>query len=125
MSVVTVSAAVKDLPVKNINGKSYFYYEVKKGDTVYSLLTNLDITRQDLVKYNPSAGELLRTGEMLYFPVSEFGDGTESESVAQTVTVTPESVPDTQGSGTIAHKVKKGETLYGIGRMGPPCTGPR
>ena len=31
-----VSAGAIDLPVKNIDGKSYYYYNVKSGDTLYS-----------------------------------------------------------------------------------------
>ena len=42
-----------DLPVKTINGKQYYYYTVKKGDTLYSLTNLLGITRKQLVDSNP------------------------------------------------------------------------
>ena len=54
-----------DLPVKTINGKQYYYYTVKKGDTVYSLITRFGITRSDLVESNPAAADVLKTGDTL------------------------------------------------------------
>ncbi len=104
------SLCALDLPVKNVNGKAYYYYTVKKGDTLYSLISRLGITRKQLVESNPSAADMLRTGETLYFDVEKFGDGSP-------VDVEPEEQPDRTPEGYVIHHVKKGETLYGISRQ--------
>ncbi len=98
-----------DLPVKTINGKQYYYYTVKKGDTVYSLITRFGITRSDLVESNPAAADVLKTGDTLYFAVDKFGDG-------KPVTVEQEENTAVHEPGIVYHQVRKGETLYGISK---------
>ena len=41
---VAGSVMALDLPTKDINGKSYYYYKVKKGETVYSLTHRFGVT---------------------------------------------------------------------------------
>lgn len=92
------AAAALDLPVKNINGNEYYYYTVKKGDTLFSLSRTLGISSDDIIRCNPAVADGLRSDATLYFPVSQFGG---------------ESADDT-GDATLRHEVKKGETLFGI-----------
>ena len=54
------TAMALDLPVKTINGKDYYYYAVKRGDTVLSIARAIGVTRDDIVRYSPSAWDLLR-----------------------------------------------------------------
>ncbi len=89
-----INAAAMDLPTRKINGTEYYYYQVKAGDTVYSLTHTLGISRDQIVKHNPSASDGLRQGDTLLFPVSEFKD------------INP-GMPAT-------HTVTRGETIYGI-----------
>lgn len=103
-------AGAMDLPVKTINGKQYYYYTVKKGDTIYSLTNTLGITRSQLVQSNPSAADILKAGDVLYFSVAEFGGEGKVE-------VEPEQEVLQTEKGVTYHKVKKGETLYGISRQ--------
>lgn len=105
-----VSASALDLPVKSVNGKPYYYYVVKKGDTVYSLTSRLGITRKQLVESNPSAADILKTGDTLYFAVDKFGDG-------KSVEIESDDNVAQKPADIIIHKVKKGETLYGISRQ--------
>lgn len=60
-----------DLPTKTINGKEYFYREVKSKETIYGITKELGITKADIIKYNPSVADGLRAGMTLYFPVDE------------------------------------------------------
>ena len=92
------AAAALDLPVKNINGNEYYYYTVKKGDTLFSLSRTLGISSDDIIRCNPAVADGLRSDATLYFPVAQFGG---------------ESADDT-GDATLRHAVKKGETLFGI-----------
>ena len=106
-----LASAALDLPVKTVNGRQYYYYVVKKGDTLYSLATRFDVTRNDIISNNPGAADMVKPGQTLYFPVDKFGDGTPVVD-----TVEPGDEPVTAQSDVIIHQVKKGETLYGISR---------
>lgn len=103
-------ASAMDLPVKMVNGKAYYYYVVKKGDTIYSLQKRLGITHKQLVESNPGAADGLRTDATLLFAVDEFGDGSP-------VVIETEEAAEQQPTDVVMHKVKKGETLYGISRQ--------
>lgn len=109
--VTAVFGSALDLPVKSVNGKQYYYYVVKKGDTVYSLQKRLGVTRKQLIESNPGAADGLRADETLLFAVDKFG-GSE-----QIVADPTPSVAQPSEEGVIVHKVKKGETLFGISRQ--------
>lgn len=93
---IAMASAIADaieLPVKSINGHRYYYYEVKYGDTVYSLANKFGISRDDIIRHNPGAADGLRAGNTLYFPYEDFAEA---------------------GSKAIRHEVKRGETLFGL-----------
>lgn len=95
ISTITASASVYKLPTTTIDGKEYYYHEVKAKETLYSLSHKLGMSQDEMKKYNPSLAEGLKVGAKLYFPVDELGGG------------------DVQ----IIHKVEKGETVYGISKQ--------
>lgn len=66
---VQVSAQVDNLPRKNVNGASYFYYEVQPKETVYSISRKLGISSAEIQRLNPSVADGLKAGQVLYFPV--------------------------------------------------------
>ncbi len=99
MAAQTLSAGIEDLPVKEINGKFYHFYEVKPRETVYSLVRQLGITQDMLYETNPSTRDGLKAYSELLFPVQQ-----PEISVSQ---VTPRKT----------HTVKKGETVYGISKI--------
>lgn len=101
-SLAGVNAAIKDLPLREVNGRTYHYYEVASKETVYSLCHKLGISKDELVKYNPAVADGLKSGTVLFFPA----DGGQEQSQAG---VTPP-----QGKTMITHKVEKGQTIYGI-----------
>lgn len=90
-----------ELPVKKINGVNQYYYTVRAGDTVFGLAKRLGIASERIVEFNPSAADGLRTGETLYFPVSEFEDPANPTVSAS-------------GTPTFRYKVQRGETLFGL-----------
>lgn len=102
MSLVSLQAAVKDLPVKKVNGSLYHYYEVPSKETVYSLCYKLNISKDEIIKHNPSVADGLRAGMTLFFPVEDSA-AEASESPAE-------------ASRVINHHVQKGETIFGIAR---------
>ncbi|WP_303430479.1 LysM domain-containing protein, partial [uncultured Muribaculum sp.] len=60
-----------ELPIKKINGKEYYYYQVKPKETIYSLCKQFGLTKAELIKYNPVVADGLRANQILYFPVDE------------------------------------------------------
>lgn len=99
-SVFALHAAVKDLPVKTVNGRLYHYYEVSAKETVYSLCYKLDISKDEMIRHNPSVADGLRAGMTLFFPVEESVETAVQPSAAQ--------------GRVISHHVQKGETIFGI-----------
>lgn len=100
---ISADAAVKDLPVKVINGHPYHYYTVESKETIYSLCHKFGITKDEIVKFNPSVADGLKAGTMLFFPAEE------------NVVLTPGNASQ-HGVQMISHTVTKGETIYGIAK---------
>lgn len=90
----------ENLPTTTVNGKKYYYYDVKPSETIYSISQRLGISRDDIIKYNPTVSDGLKAYTTLYFPVDE---------------ITP--VQGEYNGSTIEHKVKKNETIYGLSKQ--------
>lgn len=56
-----------------INEELYAFYEVKKGNTIYSLLKQFDITADKLVTLNPAVADGLKEGMILKVPKGVYG----------------------------------------------------
>lgn len=107
MAFASATAGINDLPVKAINGKKYHYYEVQPQETVYSLCHRLGVTREQIVRYNPSVEDGLKAYQVLLFPVEE----TPSASTAPTY---DGNIKATSDGDVMSYVVQKGETGYGI-----------
>ena len=112
IAVSALTANALDLPVKKVNDRLCYYYVVRRGDTVYSISKSLGLTREQIVSSNPSAADIVKAGDILYFPVAEYNkDG-------KPLRIDPDEAQSRPAEPGIAyHKVKKGETLYGISRQ--------
>lgn len=111
---MTASAQLK-LPVKTINGKRYYSYEVKKKETIYSIAQKLGLTKEEILRYNPSVAEGFAKNQVLFFPVDVFADGTHGSY---------QDKPQASGkkvsldkTETVRHRVTSGETLYGLSKL--------
>ncbi len=89
------------LPTRNIGGTQYYYRSVAKKETIYGISKELGISKEDIIKYNPSVANGLQAGQTLYFPVADFGGNVKA--IAR--------------PSTHKHLVKSGETIYGIAKM--------
>ena len=105
LATLTLHADLADLPVKEVNGRRYHYYEVQPRETVYSLTRKLGITPEKLYECNPASRDGLKAYEVLLFPV----DGEPAVSHTSATTAAP--APQRR-----VHKVKKGETVFGISK---------
>lgn len=83
LGMAFIASAGIDLPTKQVNGSTYYYYEVPPKETIYSITRKFGITRDDIIKYNPQVIDGLRAGDTLLFPVSDCS-GEDNESAATT-----------------------------------------
>lgn len=108
-ALAAAGAQALDLPVKTINGRQYYYYAVRRGETLPEVARRLGVSRDDIVRYNTSAADALRQGTTLYLPVDEFSrvesprPAAEAPAVAAGRTTRP-----------MAYRVERGETLFGV-----------
>ena len=61
-----------DLPVKRVKGKQYYYHKVKKGESLYGVSKNLEISIDEILRNNPSAADGIKKGDLLIFPYEEY-----------------------------------------------------
>lgn len=92
-----------NLPKVIILGKQYYYYETKKGDSLFGIANKYGWDTTTLNELNPNISSPLSKGTIIYYPVSENDTVTD---------------PDTNNvvSERVTHLVQSGETVYGISR---------
>lgn len=150
-AVLTIGSAamavVPGLPRVQLHGVEYYYYDVKKGESIYKVAKTLGVTTAQITENNPQALDGLRAGMRLYIPV---GNDKPAEAADQAIAETPKAVapvvkeapapevatpvdvaPEVEvaeveteepedetpaAAATYTHKVKRGESLYGIAR---------
>lgn len=98
-------AALTDLPVTDVKGQKCYYYDVQPRESIYGVSEKLGVTREAILKYNPSAADGLKPHMRLFFPVAGFAEGGADRGAVYSA-----------AAGVKTHLVKKGETLYGIAR---------
>jgi LysM repeat protein len=89
----------KSTKTETIEGKKYYLHTVEKSQTLYAIAKAYDLTVNDIVVENPDALNGIKPGQVLRIPAQK------------PVAVFKPVVTDT---GYFIHKVKAGETLYGI-----------
>ena len=124
-SSVVYADLISELPIKNINGKSYYYYEVQKGETIYGLTKKFGITEEELYQYNPAVQSGLKAYSTLYFPEDAFGKNDVSAQAQSVVSedkntnsennnVATESEPDNGKKYKKQITIQRGQSLFGI-----------
>lgn len=99
--VFSVAAQTSELPRKTMNGKEYYVYKVLQGEGFYNITKKFDISKEDIIKYNPSAKNGLKRGQVLFIPIDD------------NVIASKES----DATEPFEHTIKRGETLYAIAKM--------
>lgn len=93
---LVASSESPKLPVRTVNGKEYYYYEVPKKETIYSITRKFGYTRDEIIKHNPQVRDGLRVGDTLLFPYD--GEPIAKQEVAESTKAVVEStiVPEKQ-----------------------------
>lgn len=108
LTVCTLSAAT--LSKVTVDGKQYYVYEVKKGDTMFGLSRQFGWSQEKLSECNPTQMSTLRKGSLIYYPCEN------SVSGLNRVPIDEAQVAETGTDGVNYHKIKAGETLYGVSK---------
>ena len=103
----TVSAKL-NLPTKTLGTERYYYYEVGKNETIHGVAAKIGVSKEDIIKFNPSARNGLVKKQLIFLPVSEFD--TPAKPTA------PRKVDVNTLNNSILHVVKSGESVYGIAK---------
>lgn len=80
-------------------------HTVKKGETIYGISKEYGISIDQLLEYNPSARDGLKTGQELVLPVA---DSKDDSAIAEADLAAAKK--------KTYHTVRKGQTLYGIAK---------
>ena len=101
----TLSAKL-NLPTKKLGNETYYYYEVKKNETVHDIANKIGVNKDIILKYNPSARNGVAKKQLLFLPVSEFNNNSNQHSGNK----------KTIADDVVTHTIKSGESVYGISR---------
>ncbi len=93
-----------NLPLRKIGNVDFYYRKVNKKETIYGISKELGISKEDIIKYNPSAESGLKKDQILYFPVSDFKNDSRAK------------LQNDNDKEVHKHLVKSGETIYGISK---------
>ena len=89
---------------------------VRRGETIYTIARNLDVSVLELKRINRLRSNRLKKGKLIYYFVKEWVDMEESTASAKVETSNNESVVIKPKSKrrTIYHRVRPGDTLSQI-----------
>ena len=108
VTAVSPLCAKLNLPLKKLGKESFYYYEVKKNETIFDVASKIGVSKEDIIKYNPSAKNGLVKKQLIFLPLKEFDAPEQSAAV---IKVNPSSF-----ESSINHVVKSGESVYGIAK---------
>lgn len=122
-SILNLNAQdVDKLPTTEILGQKYYIYETQKGESLYGIAYKFGWDIEELARLNPESTSSLRKGRRLYYPLREADltvnqEVEESEIPSPEETISEEEVLNSSTPQIFTHKVKKGESVYGISRQ--------
>lgn len=108
-AITTANAGSPELPKVEILGQEYYYYEIKKDDSIYGIARKFGWNVDELNKLNPHTVSNMRKGERLYYPVNSIKDDTISE--------TSKMAEADLVYEPVCHLVRPGETVYSIAHL--------
>lgn len=92
-AVAAVQGLALDLPVKKVRGEQYYYYKVKKGESIYGISKSLGLSVEEIVRYNPASADGVHKGDLLVFPYAEYAPAIDPVAPEQPEEMVEEVVP--------------------------------
>lgn len=105
--------------VETLQGKQYYIHFVKDGQTLYGIAKAYGITSDDLIANNPDLKAGIKTDMILKIPYKDQNTVQEKQQLKKDKTNVVSSVSvssDVSAESQNYHKIKKGETIYGIAK---------
>lgn len=108
---------------KKESGREFILHKIEKGETFYGICRKYNVKPSEAVKFNPSALEVIKTGEVLKIPMPLPVVVDEVDIEVDDVII-PDSAPPKEliirktekSIKNIYHIVVSGETLYSLSR---------
>lgn len=107
---ITIAAQNAELKTINIQGKEYYSYTIKKGDSVYGICKKFGWDESLLQQCNIGLDKKMNKGQTLYYPVS-------GKPIAQTEVSVPRKFRVDVNPQPVTHTVTRGETVYSIASL--------
>lgn len=117
--VVFVTCALLMLGCKSLAQQQFKTHAVKDGETLESVAKLYKVTPYNILKYNKELkqGDALKPNTILVIPVAAPGTVTPPAAPTSVAEKEPDVIiPHEEPIGYTKHRVKKRETLYGIGQ---------
>jgi len=102
LAAMSAWAQVNTLPKTTIGGVEFYYYRPAASESLADIAQRLNMSKDDIIKYNPGAANGIDSGTVLYFPVGDNNNGSAAAA--------------TTASNGVKHTVMQGETLYGLAK---------
>lgn len=104
---LNIDARELNLPTRTISSIEFYVYEVDSKDaTIFGLAKELGVTEDEILRYNPDLSGKIKKSQKIFFPLADFVSSEKDDSL------TNEDIHP-----VFKHKVKSGETLYGISKL--------
>lgn len=116
---LSFSTVQDSIGVETKEGKDFIQYMVSPGETIYKISTTYNVSISKLMEINPELQQGLRAGQILLIPASSHKRVVKDLSVSAPKEIKKEAVENTSQASNreeIVHKVKPGETLYGLSK---------
>lgn len=112
--VLSLSAQTKI----EIDGKPFYTYNVKAGESLYSISKLFKVSVEDILVYNPSTKDGIQAGQVLNIPVKRSNRNLKLPQQPEPQPEVVKTVETTQVQNrAFKHTIQRGETLYSISRM--------
>jgi LysM repeat protein len=88
--------------------EKHYDYIVKEKETLYSISTKLSVSKESIIRLNPSVETIVSAGQLIYIPGVKPSDQILNKNVIQTRGKAPDTI--------ILHTVLEHETMYSISK---------
>lgn len=111
------SLAFADVPLPKVKilGKTFYYYETQKDESLYGIAKRFGFDLETLAQTNKEVAATPDKGTLLYYPVDKIADENEQKS-EEAEEKTAEQAPVRNVDTRYFHIVEEDESLYGIAR---------